>query len=448
MNIIQQAIKSFISDYNLNNPDFIYLVAFSGGYDSMCLLDALKKVCTNRIVAIHLNHNWRGDESDKEEQNCANFCKTIGVEFYCEKLPQEIAHTETEARNERYKFFEQCAEKFKSKIIFTAHNKNDNVETLIFRICHGTGISGLSGIALHRDIYYRPILNIERKEIENYCQKNNLNPNFDSSNTDTIHKRNLIRQEILPLMQQINPNIINSINSLSEIAREETSILDKYIKEILQQISKEGKISTQKFLKLSDAIQTKILYNIITPLVPCDYDRERISTILKFIKENYTSKSGKKISVTTGFWMFVNEKFIELISQKENTKIDIHINTIGEYRNDGIVVNISECNRYPDEGTKFSDGTIYVDFGGVDFDFNLRNREDGDFIQPSGMTGTQKLKKYLNSKKIPNHEKDELLFLTQGKEILWAIGLGLNEKIRVKKNPTHKIVIRRESYGN
>ena len=157
---IHKTIKSFLKKYDIDKSDLVYLVAFSGGFDSMCLLNALKKICKNKIVAIHLNHKWRAKESDLEELNCKNFCEHIGVEFYSENINPQIAKTETAAREARYKFFENCAQKFNSKIVFTAHNKNDNVETLVYRICTGTGISGLQGIANIRDIYYRPLLEI------------------------------------------------------------------------------------------------------------------------------------------------------------------------------------------------------------------------------------------------------------------------------------------------
>ena len=142
MKQIHKTIKSFLEKYDLNKSDLVYLVAFSGGFDSMCLLHALKKTCKNKIVA---------------ELNCKNFCQDLKIEFYSEELPQDVAKTETAAREARYKFFENCAKNFNSKVIFTAHNKNDNTETLIYRICTGTGIAGLlrrprPGVLWHRHL--------------------------------------------------------------------------------------------------------------------------------------------------------------------------------------------------------------------------------------------------------------------------------------------------------
>lgn len=438
MSSICKTIKDFLSEYKINSADLVYLVAFSGGADSMCLLHSLKSVCNNKIAAIHLNHNWRGEESDSEEQNCKNFCQNLGVEFYSEKLDINIPNTETAARNARYDFFKKCAEKFKSNIIFTAHNKNDNVETLIFRIAHGTGVTGLQGIAPVRDIFYRPLINTERKEIENYCKENNLNFNNDSSNNDTVHKRNLIRHDILPQLEKINPNVIQAINSLSESAKEDNIIINEYLKQIIEKFSQNGEYNTQKFSKLSDATQMRILYSLVAPLVPQNYDRERFNILRDFIIKNSESKSGTTCSVTTNYELFVSKKYFKIIPITEPNEVNIKIDKIGEYTNDDIIINITEFDKYSSR----NDRVIYVDFSGLDFDFELRTRKDGDIIQPSGMKGHQKLKKYLNSRKIPNYKKDSMLFLAQGKEILWAVDTGLSEKIRVKTVPTHKIEIK------
>lgn len=442
MNNIEQTIKKFLINYNLNSLESAYLVAFSGGYDSMCLLNALKNICKNKIIAIHLNHNWREEESDAEELNCANFCQKIGVEFYSEKLSKGVPNTETAARNARYEFFEKCAEKFNSKVIFTAHNKNDNAETLIYRMVKGTGVKGLEGIAANREIYYRPLLEISRKDIEKYCSDNNLIPNNDSSNKDKIHKRNLIRNDILPLFSQINPNIIDSLNSLALSAKEEEQIIKEYLELIKNKICHGEKFKTKEFLHLSDPIKMRIVYDIVAPLVPQNYDRERISILLDFIKNNHNSKSGKVCSVTTGYNLYVSEKYFELIKEKTTEKISIKINKNGEYKNGRITFSICKCDRFHNKTYKYSGRTVYVDLSSLNFNFEFRNRKEGDIIQPYGMDGHQKLKKYLNSKKIPNHEKDDLLFLAQGNEILWAVDLGLSDIIKVKTNPTHKIEVK------
>ena len=438
MNEIQKKIKLFLNKYNLDKPEYIYIVAFSGGYDSMCLLDCLKKISPNRLIAIHLNHNLRGKESDQEEKNCAEFCQKNGIEFYSEKLSSNIAHTETAAREARYNFFEKCAEKYNSKIIFTAHNKNDNIETLLYRICKGTGVYGLQGIAQHRNIYYRPLLDILRKDIEIYCEENKLQPNNDSSNKNPKYKRNFIRTKIIPELQHINPYLVSSIDNLCNVAKEETEIVEEYTNIILNKICKNGKIQTKKFLKLSDAIQKRIIYNIFIKY-NLDYERTKIVNILNFIKENSDSKAGKISSLTTNLWIYANTKDIEIIKNKQKTPISIKVTTEGTYENDDYIFKIEKFTTSVDKFPSDEENYAYVNLDNLPINFKIRPRENGDIIQPLGLNGSQKLKKYLNSKKIPNHEKDTLLFLATEKEILWAIGLGISDKIKVTTNPTHKI---------
>ena len=445
MNKIQQTIKEFLEKYNLNNPENTYLCAFSGGYDSMCLLHSLKQITTqNRIVAIHLNHNWRGEESNQEEENCRNFCSEIGVEFYSEKLSSDIPHTETAAREARYEFFESCSKKFNSKIIFTAHNQNDNAETLIYRICKGTGIRGLCGIAENRGIYYRPLLQISREKIEKYCTDFNLKPNNDSSNSDTSYKRNFIRAEILPkLNKKINPNTIEMVNSLSNAAREDTAIVEEYLNQLYTKIKRDNKIKTQEFLKLSFPTQKRIIYNLFIEN-NLDYDNEKITNILENILNNATSKSGRTCSLATNLWIFTNNQFIEIINKKNEKPPTLQIKKEGKYETQDYIFTLEKYDQKMAHFPKENENTAIVNLENFDFDFELRTRQNGDIIQPFGMAGTQKLKKYFNEKKVPQHEKSNILLLTQNKEVLWATGLGISDKIKVRTKPTHKLIIEKK----
>lgn len=439
MQKIHVILKSFLKKYNIEKDNLSYLLGFSGGYDSMCLLHLLKKTAPkNKIIAIHLNHKWRGEESDFEENNCRNFCKQLGVEFYCENLSQDIAHTETAAREARYEFFEKCAKKFNSNIIFTAHNANDNAETLIYRICKGTGIAGLEGICEHRGIYYRPLLTIKREDIEKYCSDNKLVPNVDSSNSDTKYRRNYIRSKILPKMEVINPRTVEMINSLSELAKDESKIVDEYLNIICEKITLDGEIQTGKFLKQSIFVQKKLIYNAFIKY-NLDYDRKKIQKIHDFIVENSNSKSGKTCSLAENLWIFTSDKIIKIIGKDMKKMPYFHILKEGRYEADGYVFEIEKFEKSVKKFPKDSEGIAYVDLSHTEINFELRTRENGDIIQPYGLNGSQKLKKYLNSKKIPNHQKDALLFLAQGKEILWAINLGISDKIKVVKNPTHRL---------
>ncbi len=420
--MIIDRVKNFIEKYNLSGT---FIVAFSGGYDSMCLLDILYKLNTD-IVAIHLNHNWRGEESLKEAKNCENFAKSRNIKYYSEILPDSIEKTETSAREARYDFFKRCAEMFNSNAVFTAHNFDDNAETVLYRIIKGTGTIGLQGISEHRGIFYRPLLKTTRSEIEEYIKDNNLTPNIDSSNFNTKYKRNLIRNKIIPLLKEINPNVKGAINSLSELAVDDNCLINSYLPENL--------------LNAAPHEQKRLIYKML-----CDYnieyDRKKIENIQKFIEENKTSKSGKKFSLNESLWLFVNNSTVEIISPEEKNTSQINIKHCGEYKFGDFSFTIEpfseEINSFPQD----SELKAFVNLS--DIDFTLRHRKDGDKIQPLGISGTQKLKKYLNEKKIPPHKKDKLILLCKDNEVLWVAGVGLNDKIKVVNTPTHVLTLKR-----
>ena len=411
--LIKETVKSFIDKYNLKEP---FIVAFSGGYDSMCLLDVLCDL-NYKPIAIHLNHNWRGKESDDEELNCKKFAKDKGIVFYCEKLPSNIEHTETAARDARYEFFKNCAEKFSSQVVFTAHNFDDNAETVLYRIIKGTGVKGLQGIKECRDIFYRPLLSVSRNDIEKYCKENKLRPNKDSSNEDTKYRRNLIRKKIMPMLETINPSVKKAINSLSDIAKSDNALIEKYAKD-----------------DLNYAVRNLLIDNGL------DYDRKKIEEIKIFIEENKNSKSGKKMSLTNNLWLFVNKDGYKVITSSDKNNALIPVKTVGTYDIGKYMFSIKKCTTLPKTFPKDSELKAYIS---TDFlDFELRYRQDGDIICPLGCKGSQKLKKYLNEKKIPNHEKDGILLLAKGNEIFWVAGYGVSDKIKVTDKPTHYIELR------
>ncbi len=432
--MLKKTVELFLEKHKLLNAKNNIIVAFSGGYDSMCLLDIMMKLKAEyhfNLIAIHLNHNWRGKESDNEEETCKSFCKN--VTFYSERLSAEIPHTETAAREARYNFFEKCAKKFNSRIILTAHNANDNAETIYYRMQKGTGITGLEGIQENRRIYYRPLLSIYRNDIEKYCKENNLKPNNDSSNTDTKYARNKIRHEIFPQIKKHIPNIEECLNNLSQSAKEANRIINQHIKPLLT-------YSTDAFVELSEEYQNAIIHNFFREQ-NIDYDKKTILKIANFINSNYKSKAGKTISLTTDKWLFVNNKIIEIVNRNEKRDQEVAITETGEYNIGKYIFEIKPISQTPTNYPEDKDYTAYIEI--EDIDFTLRNRKDGDIIQPLGVKGTQKLKKYFNEHKIPNHEKDNIILLSQKNEIFWVAGYGISDKIKVKSKPTHIIKLRR-----
>lgn len=443
-------VADFLKKYNLQDKTII--LGFSGGFDSMCLLDILAKLREMpdfydlNVIAAHFNHNWRGEEALKEQEVCKLFAASKGFEFYTKTASIDLKKTENDARIARYNFFEEALENYDADVVFTAHNKDDNAETVLYRIIKGTGLFGLKGISQLRDNkYYRPLLTTTRAEILEYCEKNNLTPNFDSSNNDTKYKRNYLRLNVLPILEKINPSVKDSLNSLAEVANNEDSIIQEYLNQLRDKVyESEDRINSQEYKKLSQPVKMRFIHEYIQ-VFNLDYDFKRIKEIYNFIEENIDKRNGTTISLSSGLWLYVDEKFIETIPRRKNEinkQIFIEINQEGEYKIGDKTLTIK---KYVDKDVfSFPESTasfVYVDLSKIKFPLIIRNRKDGDIINPFGMIGSMKLKKYLNSKGVSRHNRDNLLLLTNDDEVLWVAGVGLSNKIAVEKLPTHVIEI-------
>jgi len=441
-----EVVDNFLEEFNLKSPDNTFLVGFSGGCDSLCLLDILNNLSKKygfSLVALHLNHNWRGDESLQDELNCKKYCEINDISYISEILAKSALKTENSAREARYEFFLRCAQKYQNSKILTAHTRTDNAETVVYRIIKGTGINGLQGILPERMMdgvpLYRPLLSVSRNEIEGYCISNGLIANNDSSNADVSYKRNFIRHKIMPLFKEINFHAERSIVSLSKLAISQTKIVDEYINLLKKDIYIDGKILTEKFKNLSEDVMKKLIYEACLKET-LDYDYKKIVHILEFIKSNFDSKAGSRYSLTKDLWLFVSSKYIYLITESSINDSETQISQEGEYEVLGtnFIFSIQKYEasdselKFPPENAKFA----YVNLEDLT-GLTVRTRRAGDYIHPFGMTGTTKLKKYLNSKGVFQHDKNKLIFLCKGSEVLWVVGVGLSNKLKVVKKPTH-----------
>ena len=236
---IEKKVLDTIKKFNMITSGDKVVIGVSGGPDSITLLNILnkfKEYLNINIFVAHINHKIRV-EADEETEYVHNFCNNIGVECYIKevKVEEEAKKlkigTEEAGRNIRYEFFEEVAKKVGANKIATAHNSNDNAETVLMNIIRGSSVSGLKGIEKIRDgKFIRPIIECERSMIENYCNELKLNPRYDKSNNENVYTRNKIRNLLIPYLQkEFNPNIVEGINRLSSLASEEEQFINKIV---------------------------------------------------------------------------------------------------------------------------------------------------------------------------------------------------------------------------
>ena len=331
-------VVDFLKEYDLQDKTII--LGFSGGYDSMCLLDVLSKIkelpsfYDLNVIAAHFNHNWRGEEALREQEVCRLFSASRGFEFVTKIAPVGLKKSENDARIARYEFFEEVLENYDADAVFTAHNKDDNAETVLYRTIKGTGLVGLKGISAKRDNFYRPLLKVTRAEIVDYCEENNLTPNNDSSNMDTTYRRNYLRLNIIPALEKINPAVKDSLNTLAEVAQSENMIIEEYLSGIRSKVFESDRIVPNEFLKLSLPVQRRFIHEYVQNF-GFDYDFKRIKEIHEFILKNIDKRNGSTISLAAGMWLYVDEKLIETIPHRTEALkqgVNVKIDGVGEYQ--------------------------------------------------------------------------------------------------------------------
>lgn len=445
-------IVEFLKKYNLQDKTVI--VGFSGGYDSMCLLDILSKVkdlpefFDFNVIAAHFNHNWRGEEALKEQEVCRLFAASRGFEFYAKTAPSNLKKTENDARMARYEFFEEAYEEYDADAVFTAHNKDDNAETVLYRVIKGTGIVGLKGISEKRKYFYRPLLKTYRSEILQYCKENHLVPNEDSSNNNVEYKRNFIRLSVIPNLEKINPEVKDALNTLAENAISDNEIIEEYLSSIRLRIFNVDTIRVDEYKKLSIAIKKRFIYEYIQ-MIGLDYDSKKVNEVFDFIESNIGRRNGSTLSLTTSSWLYTDNKIVEVIPHRKQVFADrlkpLKIVKEGSYSFGDINFTIKKYEEdqlfiFPESTANFA----YIDLTDIKFPLTIRTRKEGDIITPFGMKGSMKLKKYMNGKGVSKHRRDDIPLLCNETEVLWVAGVGISDKIGVKIKPTHVIEVEKK----
>lgn len=315
--MFEEKVLKTIKKYNLIVKGDKLVLGVSGGPDSIAMLNALNNIKDQinfEIVVAHINHGLR-ENAKIDEQFVKEFCKKKNIECFVlnanvkEEAQKQKRGLEETGRIIRYNFFNEVLNKTDSNKIAIAHNCNDNVETIIMNVIRGSGINGLKGIEAYNGKYIRPLIEMKREEIEEYCESENLNPRHDESNDLNIYTRNKIRNIVVPyIKKELNPNIVETITRLSEISKDELDYIEEQTKKAYKQMcleenfSKENVYKTEneakiildlkKFNNEDKAIQKRIILYAITSLFGSTKGIEKIhiDDIIKLCNNNIGNK--------------------------------------------------------------------------------------------------------------------------------------------------------------
>jgi tRNA(Ile)-lysidine synthase len=439
----EQKVINFIDENLLIEKGDKILVALSGGADSVFLLYFLKKFSKRfgiEVSAFHLNHKLRGKTALEDAKFSVDFCKRNMIELisiskdvktYAKKNKISV---EEAGRELRYAELNKAAKKMKCNKIATAHNANDNVETILLNLFKGTGLKGLTGIPVSRKNIIRPILCLSSDEIRKYLKQNEIEFRVDESNLSNDYERNFLRNEIIPqLRAKLNPKLEEKINSTSGIISEINSYIDKQIDEIKNKYvafdGKQLRIDLKYISKLDKAFLNIFLKSVVENTFRIELNSDNIFSLNNLLKGQTGRTTQLKADIIA-----LKEREELLIGKRTYRKSGhtVHKLKIGDkLKIDGKTISIVKVNRKMFKLTK-NKSVEFISGDGLSNNFEIRKWKTGDKFNPIGMKGTKKISDFLTDERISSLQKKDQLVVTNDGKIVWVVGLRIDERFKVK----------------
>ena len=400
------------------------LIAVSGGLDSVVLTHLLHRLDYNIAIA-HCNFNLRGIESDLDEKFVLELGSSLGKTTHLTSFQTtEIAaknknSIQLSARNLRYDWFQQLLLNHKYDYVLTAHHLDDNLETFLINFSRGTGLDGLLGIPVINENIVRPLLPFSRDEIKQFAISEKITWREDQSNASNKYLRNKIRHQIVPVLKEINPNLLDSFLKTNRFLKQSQNLIDENIQAIKEGLWFEDSNGIIKIdiVKLKQSKNPKaILYQLLK-----DYQFTAWEDIYHLLE----AQSGKKVFSKSH--QLLKDRMFLLLSKKTLSSKSDAIFKIDE-NTEQIDAPISlKFTKVTALGLK-SKNQIYIDKDLLSFPLHLRKWQKGDIFYPSGMKGKKKLSDYFKDEKFSLLEKDQTWILCANNEIVWIVGKRQDER--------------------
>jgi tRNA(Ile)-lysidine synthase len=439
MNRLPDRFQEILQKMGLD-PAKKLLVAFSGGSDSSVLVHLLSKTRIPFALA-HVNYGLRGVESDADEVFCVETAAALNCNIHVlnkksivENYKQEFGvSTQQAAREIRYRWFQQLCKTYEYDAILTAHNKNDHVETILINLVRGTGIKGLCGIPAVSGNIYRPLLTFSKDDLDAYADENNIKFRTDSSNMESHYLRNVIRNVVIPSINELKPGFVQSI--AENIPN--YSFAEYCVNEFVQRFSNENMTNEGNSIQIrGEAIHnhpfgSRILYQLIDNY---GFNHAQCQAIVNSI-ENGTGK----IFESQDFVALINRKNIILRPKQNKIKVSsIFIQQDTKNIQAPIHLQLSTTQEQPDF-SKIDTFTAYFDFDRLKFPLEVRKIQPGDKMIPYGMKGHKKISDIFIDDKVDRISKGEVFVLVSDNEIIWLIGHRTSEIAKIT-NDTQKLL--------
>lgn len=432
--MVDKILKT-IEQYKMIKKGDTVAVCLSGGADSMALFHFL---CFNKdffginVMALHVNHGLR-EESRQEEVFVKNYCNKLGAECIVYRAnmnnnikPQGLS-TESWARELRYKFFFEQAEKCNAKLA-TAHTASDRCETVIFNITRGTSLKGASGIPPVRDNIIRPLINCTRSEIEKYCEENNIQYVTDKTNFDDVYSRNKIRLKVIPKLKQINPAVERAISIFADESQEIYTLLTQLSDNLYRKSVGEKGLSTVVLLKEHPAVVKNLIRNSLDEL-NC-LSKDNVDAIfLALAQPRFRRQLSAKVfcEVKNGWLSFYK---VEEKSETEPPQLVVEMDKIISFNHLNLIFSVVSYDEYKKIKENNKNYLTYcVRYDKIKNGLIIRTRQTGDTFTFGNRNVTKTLKKLFIEDKIPKEKRDEIVVLSdETNRVIWLDGYGVNKE--------------------
>lgn len=425
-----EKLKNNIAHEQLLTSTDRLVLAVSGGCDSMVMLDLFRQMEHDFVVA-HCNFKLRGAESDGDETFLRDYCGEHGIELFVQTFEtreyavQEGISIEMAARELRYQWFYELLDSLQYNYLLTAHHQDDLVETMLINLSRGTGIRGLSGIHPRKGRLVRPLLFASRNDLVAYANEKQVPYRDDSSNKEFVHQRNLIRHQVLPLLETINPAFkVNAAKTAAILKETELVFNARIAEEQSQFLSREGKhcFLAIDYLKASSYPETLLFETLKSFGFTADLVQE--------INQALYAEPGKVFYSTTHRLVKDRSNFI-LTPREEESLSRYYIEK--DCVEIGTPIKLSLQQLTNDSSFQFSKNRLIadLDLDCLEFPLVLKKWEQGEYFQPLGMTGFKKLSDFFIDQKFSIPEKENSWILYSGGKVVWVVGHRMDNRFKI-----------------
>ncbi len=437
---MQQKVQTYIEKLQLLTPKEPVIVGVSGGTDSVVLLHVLISLGYDCIAA-HCNFHLRMQESNRDEEFVRKLAHSYSIPFYfidfetTKYAEKHKISIEMAARDLRYDWFEELIEKHHAQAIAVAHHADDNIETMLMNLVRGTGLRGLTGIQPRNKNVVRPLLCCTREELENYLVEHGLQHVEDSTNQENNYLRNKFRNELLPLLTDINPSVRENLYKSLANLEGNFAIYQQAIDEIRNKVvHNSGNEIRLNIDQINQQIHVPtVMHELLSP-----YNFS--STQIEQIREALNAESGK-IFYSETHRLIKDRKYLIISAKGDEIK---NIYTISQTEKElTLPIHLTIRKMSIDDSFKPSKlpNCVHIDASLIQFPLELRRWNEGDVFYPFGMTQKKKLSDYFIDQKFSIPQKEQCWILISEGKIVWIVGHRLDNRFRITENTKEVIEI-------